>query len=236
MQQLVRETQALLGIALSPSQVSAFNLYQQELESWKQRINLTAIRKPEEVRRKHFLDSLSCLLAMQGTDTQKVIDVGTGAGFPGLPLKIAHPEMHLTLVESIRKKTKFLQHIVALLELDNVEILPARIELVGRQDAHREKYDWAVSRLVAPLPVLVEYLLPLVKVGGYILAQKGEHASREVDMAGNAMQLLGGQYQEMIPVQLPNIAADRYLVVILKSAPTPDKYPRREGVPTKRPL
>jgi 16S rRNA (guanine527-N7)-methyltransferase len=236
MQQLVQETKELVGISLSRAQISAFERYQAELADWNQRISLTAIRDPEEVRRKHFLDSMSCLLAMQGTPMQRVIDVGSGAGFPGLPLRIGLPEIGLTLVESVHKKAAFLEHVVKALDLEDVEVLPARAEQVGRMPAHREGYDWALARAVAPLPVLVEYLLPLVKVGGKVLAQKGKDAEKQVGMAEKAIGLLGGEFQEMIPVDLPGGYERRYLVVIQKIAETPDKYPRREGIPAKRPL
>lgn len=236
MQQLVQETIELVGISLSPAQISAFERYQAELTDWNQRISLTAIRDPEEVRRKHFLDSLSCLLAMQGTPMQRVIDVGSGAGFPGLPLKIVHPEIGISLVESVQKKAAFLEHVVQALELEDVEVLPARAEQVGRMAEHREGYDWALARAVAPLPVLVEYLLPLVKVGGKALAQKGKDAEGQVEMAKTAIELLGGELQEIVPVDLPGGYERRYLVVIRKIAETPEKYPRREGIPKKRPL
>lgn len=236
MQQLLKDVKDLVGISLSASQVAAFTLYEEELAEWNRRFNLTAIRAAEEVRRKHFLDSLSCLLAMADTPMARVVDVGAGAGFPGLPLKIVNPEINLTLVESVRKKTKFITHIVNVLELDGVETLPTRAERVGRMPAHRESYDWALARAVAKLPVLVEYLLPLVRVGGKILAQKGVNAEQEVELAQTAIARVGGKFEKIIPVDLPDAAEQRYLVVIRKVAETPDTYPRREGIPKKRPL
>lgn len=236
MQQLIQETEELVGITLSAAQISAFESYLLELESWNQRVNLTAIREPEDVRRKLFLESLGCLLAMQGTAMDKVIDVGSGAGFPGLPLKIVRPEMALTLVDSVGKKTKYLEHMVHVLGLEHVEILTMRAEQVGRMGTHRQSYDWAVARALAPLPILVEYLLPLVKVGGKLLAQKGNDAKEEVQLASKAIKLLGGEFQELIAVDIPGESSRHNLVVIQKVAETPERYPREVGVAKKRPL
>ena len=230
------EAEQLLGISLSNEQLDAFALYARELAEWNQRINLTAIREPADVRRKHFLDSLSCVLAMKGSQTARVIDVGTGAGFPGLPLKILFPEMNLTLVESVAKKTSFLSHIVKELNLEGVEVITSRAEKVGQDPDHRDKYDWAAARAVGRMPVLAEYLLPLVRVGGFALAQKGEGAEREAEDADKAIGVLGGRLEDVIPVEIPGIDEQRYLVVIEKVVPTPEKYPRREGIPSKRPL
>jgi len=174
MDKMIAEVQHLASIKLTPRQVSSFEIYEQELLQWNEKFNLTAIRDPEGVRTRHFLDSLTCLVEMSNNPPQRLIDIGTGAGFPGIPLKIVLPAMQLTLVESIGKKAQFCSHVVELLNLDHVEVLTKRAEEVGHMPAHRESYDWAVARAVAALPVLVEYLLPLVKVGGFILAQKGE--------------------------------------------------------------
>ena len=230
------EVEQLLGISLSTKQLNAFALFACELAAWNQRINLTAIREPADVRRKHFLDSLSCALAMKGSQTARVIDVGTGAGFPGLPLKILFPEMSLTLVESVAKKTGFLSHLVAELNLIGVEVITSRAEKVGQDPAHREKYDWALARAVRRMSVLAEYLLPLVRVGGFALAQKGEGAEREAEDADKSIEVLGGRLDQVIPVEIPGVDEQRFLVVIEKVAPTPEKYPRREGIPGKRPI
>jgi 16S rRNA (guanine527-N7)-methyltransferase len=165
-----------------------------------------------------------------------MIDVGTGAGFPGIPLKIIYPNMQLTLVESVGKKVAFCKHIVTLLSLENVEVVHARAEEIGQQAGYREKYDWAVARAVAQLNVLSEYLLPLVKVGGMALAQKGESGPAEAQSAEKAMKLLGGKLKQLIPVNLPGVADDRYLVLMDKDAATPPKYPRKPGIATKTPL
>lgn len=236
MDEFVANTRSLLGIRISAAQKRSFEIYEQELLSWNTRFNLTAIDEPQQVRGKHFLDSLTCILAMRGTPANQVIDIGTGAGFPGLPLKIVCPSMGFTLVESIGKKAGFCQHIVETLELGNVEIYQARAETLGVDQHHRQRYDWALARAVADLPILVEYLLPLVRLGGYALAMKGESGPEEAHRAERAIKLLGGQLQQLIPVTLPGIEDQRFLVVIAKTAATPDRFPRRVGVPAKRPL
>lgn len=226
----------LLGIRLSDEQRAAFDLYARELVEWNRRFNLTSITDPEQIRIKHFLDSLSCWLAMRETPPGSLVDVGAGAGFPGIPLKILKPDIHLTLVEATAKKTGFLLHLVQFLRLEGVHVATKRAEEFGHLPAHRGVYDWAVARAVAPLPVLVEYLLPLVKVGGYALAQKGKDAPAEVEAANAAINRLGGEVDEAKQVEVPGLDEERYLVIIKKISPTPENYPRRPGVPSKRPL
>jgi len=233
---LSKYTRSLLGIRLSSTQLNYLEIFEKELLKWNERINLTAIRDPEQIQIKHFLDSLSCISVMRDTSIERVIDIGTGAGFPGLPLKIIYPEMELTLVESVGKKVDFCHHVVRILGLDKVQVIQARAETVGQMPGHRQKYDWATARAVAIMPVLVEYLLPLVRVGGAMLAMKGESAPAETQDADHATHLLGGHLRKLTPVELPSVAEERYLVVIDKVAATPDKYPRRVGVPTKHPL
>ena len=233
---LQQEAEDILGLSLSDRHIAAFICYANELVAWNKKMNLTAIEEPEDIRRKHFLDSLSCHLAMEGTPIGQVVDIGAGAGFPGLPLKFIYPEMGLTLVESVKKKTWFIAHMVEVLKLPGVEVLTARAEAVGQDPVHRERYDWAIARAVAGLPTLVEYLLPLVKVGGRALAQKGENAERELDEAHQAIEILGGKVDRLIPVEIPGIDEHRSLIVIEKAASTPEKYPRRVGIPAKRPL
>lgn len=210
--------------------------YEKELLEWNQKFNLTAIRDVESIRTKHFLDSFSCVLAWKTSPPNHLIDVGTGAGFPGLPLKILYPNMKLTLVESVGKKAMFCQHIVSVLGLANVEVIQARAEVLGQEESYREKYDWAVARAVANLNVLSEFLLPLVKMNGAMLAQKGENGPAEAQSAEHAMKLLGGKLRQVIPVNLPGVADERYLILVEKVAATPPKYPRKPGIPGKMPL
>jgi 16S rRNA (guanine527-N7)-methyltransferase len=234
--EFAQNTQNLLGMKLTPSQLATLELYEQQLLEWNARFNLTAIQESNKIRTKHFLDSLTCLIAMRDAPMERIIDVGTGAGFPGLPLKIIYPRMQLTLVESVGKKVNFLHHIVKTLDLQDVQIQQERVETIGQEPAHRQKYDWAIARAVAIMPVLVEYLMPLVRVGGAAIAMKGESAPAEVQTADHAIRVLGGHLRKLIPVTLPGVADDRYLVVIDKIAATPPGYPRNVGVPSKNPL
>ena len=236
MEKLVKEAQDLFHLQLTGRQVLALLTYERELLEWNQKFNLTAIREAESIRTKHFLDSFSCVLAWGFSPPHRLVDIGTGAGFPGVPLKIIYPAMKLTLVESVGKKAMFCQHIVRVLGLDGVEVLQARAEELGRLPEQREKYDWAVARAVAHMDVLAEYLLPLVRVGGTMLAQKGESGPAEAQSAEKAMKLLGGKLRQVIPVTLPGVADDRFLVLVDKVAATPPKYPRKPGVPMKQPL
>lgn len=236
MKEFIENAWNLFGIRISDSQRVAFEIYEQQLIEWNTRVNLTAIDDPKQIRAKHFLDSLSCTLAMRSTPTDRVIDVGTGAGFPGIPLKIICPTIHLILIESVGKKAAFCEHIRQKIELAHIEILPERAESVASRPEFREMADWAVGRAVAALPILAEYLLPFVRVGGYALAMKGEGGLAEAQSAEKAIHILGGRLHQLIPVMLPGVEEQRYLVVIEKIASTPDRYPRRVGVPAKRPL
>ena len=236
MQKLIHNAQEIFGIQLNKAQLTMLATYERELMSWNEKMSLTAIRNQEGVRTKHFLDSFSCVQAWGDQVPQTLVDVGTGAGFPGLVLKILYPHLKLTLVESVGKKVKFCRHIVESLQLEGVNVIQSRAEMLGQQPRFRESFDWAVARAVAKLPVLSEYLLPLVKVGGVMLAQKGESAPAESHAAESALRILGGEMRQMIPVTLPGVVEERYLVVVDKVGATPPKYPRREGTPAKKPL
>ncbi len=225
-----------LGLSLSAGQLAQFARYESLLLDWNQRLNLTAIREPEQIRVRHFLDSLSLAGEMGDVAGASLVDVGAGAGFPGLPLKILFPAMALTLIESTVKKARFLETVCSELELKNVAIIPERVELVAHQVEHREQYDWAVARGVAELRVLAEYLLPLVRVGGVMAAQKGEGVRAELKDAAKAISLLGGSSARLHTVQLPGVERLHYLVLVSKERPTPLAYPRRPGIPSKRPL
>jgi 16S rRNA (guanine527-N7)-methyltransferase len=236
MEKLIREAQQLFGISLSPKQVTMLAAYERELLEWNAKFNLTAIRDVEGIRTKHFLDSFSAAQAWKANPPARLIDVGTGAGFPGIALKILYPSMRLTLVESVGKKANFCLHIVKTLALENVEVLAVRAEEAGQMPGHREKYDWAVARAVAAMPVLAEYLLPLVRVGGGVVAQKGESGPAEAQSAEKALKILGGRLRQLVKVELPGVADERYLVIVDKTAATPPGYPRRAGVPGRKPL
>jgi len=226
----------LLGVNLTLHQIEAFQWYASELRSWNQRYNLTAITDPDEIYIKHFVDSLSCLQVERFRPPGNVIDIGTGAGFPGIPIKIVYPQFKMTLVESIGKKMEFCRHVVSSLGLDGVDFVQARAENCGKNVQHRERYDWAIARAVAILPVLLEYLLPLIKLGGGAIVQKGETGPAEAHSAGKALSVLGGEIKQVLPVELPRVAEPRYLIVVEKIACTPEKYPRKPGIPAKRPL
>ncbi len=236
MRELIHHARQMLGLHLSRSQLSALALYERELIDWNTRFNLTAIRDPQEIHIKHFLDSLTCLLALRDSPVDRLVDVGTGAGFPGIPLKLIYPKLQLTLLESVGKKAEFCRHVVKMLDLRGVEVVQARAEVLGQDSSHRQRYDWAVARAVAILPALAEYLLPLVRVGGGMLAMKGESGPAEAHSAERALRVLGGHLRQLLPVTLPGVAEERYLVVIDKVAATPLAYPRKVGVPVKHPL
>lgn len=234
--QLLSERTSLLGFGLTAVQLSQFDQYLQLLVQWNERMNLTAVREPQAMVLRHFYDSLTCVLATGDLNGRRLIDVGTGAGFPGLPLKIMFPELQLTLVESIAKKAQFLQLVSQELGLTAVAVHSERAEQLGQNPAHRQQYDWAVGRGVAEMRILAEYLLPLCQVGGHMLAQKGENAHSETAVAETAIGLLGGGAATFYPVQLAEKETPHFLVCIEKISDTPSKYPRRPGMASKRPL
>jgi 16S rRNA (guanine527-N7)-methyltransferase len=236
MQVLSQHATEYIGHKITTRQLEMLRLYEIELLSWNEKTNLTAVIDPEMIQIKHFLDSVSCLKVMQNTRCNKVIDVGTGAGFPGIPLKIIIPSMHLTLVESIKKKAEFCQHLCDQLNLNHIKIIQDRVEAIGQSHLHREQYDWAIARAVAFMPTLIEYLLPLVKIGGSALAMKGENAINETNQSTHAIQICGGHLRKVELINLPKVNENRYLVVIDKIHATPSQYPRRIGLPTKKPL
>jgi 16S rRNA (guanine527-N7)-methyltransferase len=237
MNSLNNNVKALLGFELSREQLSALKIYEEELLEWNQNISLTAIRDSEGVRTKHFLDSLSVLLAWERkAPPERFIDIGTGAGFPGLVLKLVWPSAQVTLVESVHKKADFCRHVVSTLGLEQVTVLSERAESVGQEPAHRQNYDLAVARAVARMPILMEYLLPLVHRNGIVMAMKGETAPAETHEAGHAIQLMGGKLHKLVHLELPGVVEERFIVVVDKVARTPEEYPRRVGVPAKNPL
>jgi 16S rRNA (guanine527-N7)-methyltransferase len=228
-----------LGIHLSPKQIEQFNAYYHELVDWNQRMNLTSITGYEEVQVGHFLDSLAVVLAIKlpsGGVSSGIIDVGTGAGLPGIPLKIILPGVRLVLLEATLKKAKFLEHLTARLGLDNVEVVVGRAEEVAHDARYRERFDLVLSRAVAPLPTLAELTLPFCVAGGSFIAQKKRDIDAELNSASGAIMTLGGSLREVKEVDLTEFGDRRCLVVIDKVKPTPPQYPRRPGIPAKRPL
>lgn len=227
---------AELGIRLDEEQKSQFALYLQELKEWNKKINLTAIKDDRGIIVKHFLDSLSCLKAEKIKRGLFLVDLGSGAGFPGLPLKIVSPSLRVTLVESSKKKIQFLSWTIKKLGLMDVVVVCDRVEKFGREEAARESYDLAVARAVGSLSTLAEYALPLLKLGGYFIAQKSRTAKEEITQAEPAIQILGGRIEKIIPVKVPFLEAARHLILMKKIHFTPKEYPRRVGMPSKRPL
>ena len=229
-----------LGIEFSARQVKQFELYYQELIEWNKKINLTAITDYYSVQVRHFLDSLTVTLALPAKELEKsdfnIIDVGTGAGFPGVPLKILLPQPRLILIEPTIKKTAFLQHIIRKLDLQNVEVLNSRAEEAAHLPLYREQFALALSRAVALLPALVELTLPFCQVGGRFIAQKKGNVDQEVDRAEKAIATLGGKLDQIKKIELDEFDDARYLVIIDKIYRTPNKYPRRPGVPKRRPI
>jgi 16S rRNA (guanine527-N7)-methyltransferase len=230
-----------LGITLSAAQLAAFNTYYDELVAWNEKFNLTSITGYEEVQTRHFVDSLSVLRldavrrALEAPAT-RAIDVGSGAGFPGIPLKIACPAFGLTLLEATGKKVRFLAHIVGRLALAGTCAVKARAEELAHDPGHRAQYDVALARAVADMAVLAEYTLPFLSVGGWLVALKGEGAAAEAQASASAIESLGGMLHQVVPAGMPGLPEEHALVAVQKVMPTPEKYPRRPGMPAKRPL
>lgn len=228
-------------IGLSSEQTDRLLSYYSMLIDRNTVMNLTAITEFDEVIRKHFTDSLAPVSQPETKQlfTEKnvsMLDLGTGAGFPGLPLAIALPDARITLADSLQKRTRFLQEVVDELKLTNVRVINGRAEDLGKSTEHREKYDIVVSRAVADLCILCEYCVPFVKTGGVFAAWKGPGAYEEIKEAQNALQILNSSVIRTIPYILPDTEGERNIVIIKKEDSTPEKYPRRAGIPSKRPL
>lgn len=224
------------GIELTTAQLEQFNQYYELLIEWNKKINLTAIIEPKEVAIKHIIDSLSCFKSEIFQENTSLIDVGTGAGFPGLPLKIFFPSLKLTLLDSLNKRVKFLRLVVDTLGLKDVDVIHARSEEAARGKKYREKFAIATARAVARLPILCEYCLPFVQKDGYFIALKGRQYEEEIIEAGKAINLLGGKLIEAMPVKLPELEDKRAVIYIQKVKSTPKTYPRKAGTPERNPI
>ncbi len=226
-----------LGLSLTSGQLEQFELYYRELIDWNQRVNLTSVTDYQQVQARHFLDSLTITGATdRPLDASRVMDVGAGAGLPGLPLKIVFPGMRLVLLEATGKKTAFLSHLVDRLGLNDVEVVTGRAEEVAHQPEYREGFDIVLAKGVAPLVALVELTLPFCAIGGVLIAHKKGDIYKEIARAERAITILGGKLREVHKVELEDLSGDFQLVVIDKISATPQKYPRRSGIPAKKPL
>lgn len=225
-----------LKLDIDDNMYNRFARFKELLLEWNEKINLTGITDDNEIMIKHFLDSLTCILTGVIKQDSKVIDVGTGAGFPGIPLKIYYEDLKLTLLDSLNKRIKYLETVSDDIGLRNVELIHGRAEDFGSKKEYREAFDIAVARAVADLSVLSEYCLPFVKVNGYFIAQKGPETNEEIMKSQKAIETLGGKIVDNIVIKLPFSHINHSLVLIKKVKETPRKYPRKAGTPSKKPL
>ena len=233
--QLPYFAEKIIGITITPEHMAQFIRYKEELLYWNSKFNLTAIKDEEGIMFKHFLDSLTCYYLLPDLRGKKVIDIGSGAGFPGIPLRVMQ-EFPLTLVDATRKKTEFLQHICDILQIADVTVVHGRAEKLGQDHSMREKFQVVTARAVARLDVLLELSLPLLEIDGYFLAQKGAELGKEMIAAEHALKKLGGVLEARSSLALPGGIGKRELLLFRKLDQTPAKYPRRVGVPEKKPL
>lgn len=234
--EILRQGIENLGINATEKILNDFKIYRDILVDWNQKMNLTGIEEEKEVYIKHFLDSVSAVTKGYIKDGLSIIDVGTGAGFPGLPLKIVLENTHVTLLDSLNKRINFLKEVSDSLKLSNIEFIHGRAEDFGKLEEYREKYDIATARAVAGLPILMEFCVPFVKVGGYFICLKGPNANLELEESKNAMEVLGLEFVEKIDVELPETDLDHNILVFKKVVNTPQKYPRKAGKPAKNPI
>lgn len=234
--QILNEGCRQLGISLTEEQTEQFMLYYEKLIEVNRVMNLTAITEFEDVMRKHFLDSLTLVKAADIKNVKRVLDLGTGAGFPGIPLKIAFPDTEFVLLDSLNKRVKFLYDIIELCRLKKIQAVHGRAEELAGKKEYRESFDLCVSRAVANLSSLSEYCLPYVEKGGLFVSYKSGNIQEELEAAGYAIQILGGRIKDTVKFKLPGSDMDRSLVVIEKIRETPARYPRRAGIPSREPL
>ncbi|MCI8345157.1 MAG: 16S rRNA (guanine(527)-N(7))-methyltransferase RsmG [Clostridia bacterium] len=228
----LKEKLRLINIKLEDKQIEEFYNYMNLLLEWNERINLTAITEPIEVILKHFVDSATIIKYIE--DNKKIVDVGTGAGFPGIPLNIINSKASYTLVDSLNKRINFLNEVINSLQLNNINTIHSRIEDFGRNN--KERFDIATSRAVASLNILLEYLLPLVKIGGICICMKGSNVKEEIESASKALEILGGKIEKVEKIILPDSDIERNIVIVKKVKSAPSKYPRKAGMATKEPI
>ncbi|MCT8138130.1 16S rRNA (guanine(527)-N(7))-methyltransferase RsmG [Anaerobacillus sp. CMMVII] len=224
------------GIVLNDTQMNQFELYYRELVEWNNKMNLTAITEEEAVYLKHFYDSISAAFFHDFTKPLRLVDVGAGAGFPSIPIKICFPHLHVTIVDSLNKRISFLQHLATTLNLKDVSFFHDRAEAFAKKKEHRESYDLVIARAVARMPVLAELCLPLAKVGGLFLAMKGPEVVNEIADSKKALSTLGGEVVRNESLLLPFEESTRHFVFVAKRKKTPNTYPRKPGTPNKQPL
>lgn len=223
-----------IDIEFDDKQLNQFYEYMNLLLEWNEKINLTAITAPEEIILKHFIDSLTINRYIE--QNRSIADVGTGAGFPGIPLKIYRPDLKVTLVDSLNKRINFLNEVIYKLNLEDINTVHSRIEDFGKDKKYREKFDYVTARAVANLATLSEYLIPISKIEGKCICMKGNDIKEEIDCSKNAINLLGGKVDKIDCFELPNSDISRNIIIIDKIKNTPNKYPRKAGLPSKEPL
>lgn len=223
-----------IEIVFTEEQIEKFYKYMNLLIEWNEKINLTSIIKPEEIILKHFIDSLTILKYIGENKT--FLDIGTGAGFPGIPIKIMHEDVNVTLLDSLNKRIRFLDIVIKELKLEKIEAVHSRIEDYGKNKKYREGYDIVTSRAVANLSTLSEYMLPMLKIGGMCISMKGIDVEEEMNQSKNAIKLLGGKIKSVESLKLPGRNDSRNIILIEKIKNTPSKYPRKAGIPSKEPL
>ncbi len=234
--EVLRKAMKALNIEDSPQRMDAFSAYRDLVLEWDEKVNLTAIKDPHEFEIKHFVDSLAASAYPEFLKAKKIIDIGTGAGFPGLPLTICFPEKEFVLMDSLNKRIRILNDIIKDIGVRNAVALHGRAEDLAKQSIHREKYDICISRAVANLSVLAEYCLPFVRVGGYFAAYKSEDIDSELDESRKALKILGGRYKDTSGMPVEDTGLNHQILWIEKIAPTPAKYPRKAGMPSKNPI
>lgn len=225
-----------IGIELDKKMILDFEKYKSMLKEWNEKINITTITDDQEIDIKHFIDSLSVILSGKFQDKKKVIDIGTGGGFPGIPLKIYNKDLDITLLDSLNKRIIFLSEVIRELKMDNIVPIHGRAEELGIKNEYREAYDICVSRAVASLDTLSEYCIPFVKVGGYFISMKGPNVEEEVNASSKAIEVLGCKVEDIKYITLPGTDITHSLVIIKKIRNTPKKYPRGGGKPKKSPI